>query len=119
VDEKERVRGIVAGMRAKADSGALGWEQLESSRTRFGTTVAGRAVTIRSEDKDDVAPFRLSFYGDGGIEILSVRSIMGAPIDKPDDQALNRDLGAIYKAAKADALGVDRLLDELEQDLGM
>lgn len=114
---QDRLRKIGRAVLAKTESGELTWERNGESTNHFLADLRGRPMAIWSEDEDDVAPFRLSFGNENRDEIAHLESIMGAT--QHDDQEHNRMLGAIYRAAKSQALGVNRVLDDLERDLGL
>lgn len=116
MEDRERLSRIADRILAKSRSEEMHWERLAAGKTHFVSNLGDRAVTIKSEDRDDVAPFRLSIYS-GGEEIAFIESIMGAKLSK--DQSLNRTLAGIYRTAKSDALGINEVLTELERELDL
>jgi len=111
------LRRIGEAVLAKTRGGELTWKRNGESTSHFLSSLGDRPLAIWSEDEDDVAPFRLSFGNESHDEIAYLESIMGAT--RPDDQDHNRMLGSLYRAAKSQAMGIDKTLDELERDLGL
>jgi hypothetical protein len=116
-EDQQRLARIADRVLALTQNGELKWAAVEESKTLFASKWGERIITIRSEDKDDVAPFRLAFTNEKNVEVAHVKSIMGAT--RPNDQALNTTLGTIYRTARRQALGIDKALDDLERDLGL
>lgn len=116
MEDRERLNRIAERILEKSKAEELRWKRIGTGKTHFASKLGDRAVAIKSEDRDDVAPFRLSIYG-GGEEVAFIESIMGAHQTK--DQALNRTLASIYRTAQSDALGINEVLTDLEQELGL
>jgi hypothetical protein len=115
--DQDRLRKIAQAVLDKTEQGELEWKRRGASTNHFFTALGDRPLAIWSEDEDDVAPFRLSFGNERQVEIAYLESIMGAT--QAADQEHNRMLTSLYRAAKSQAFGIDRVLDNLERDLGL
>jgi hypothetical protein len=118
MDDAKRLHRIAGQILVATREGRLKWKPInDESRTHFLAELGDRPIAIWSMDKDDVAPFRLSFGDEDRQEVTHLDSIMGAI--EPLDQQVNKNLAGIYRLAKSKGLGVDDYLSDLERELGI
>ncbi|HEX2046108.1 MAG TPA: hypothetical protein VHF23_10810 [Gaiellaceae bacterium] len=72
------------------------------------------SVGIRSRDRDGEPPYELVVYGPNGAKVENLFSEW-----TPDEEPAfwNPALAELYRAARRNALGVDRILDDLFAEL--
>lgn len=108
----DRLIELCERLSAGTQAGQVVWEAEEA--TSFSWSGSSGAVNVRSRDADGEEPFELAVLASGGQKVESLTSEW-AEDDTP--APWNDALGRVYRAARRQALGVDRILDDLFAEL--
>ena len=92
--------------------GRVEWEAEEE--TTFGTAFAAASLAIRSRDRDGEAPYVFDISTPAGTQ---VETLISEWTETEEPAAWNTALHDLYRAARRQALGVDRILDDLLAEL--
>lgn len=108
----ERLVELSKRLRAATDAGQLEWTAEED--TAFLWTGARGAVGVRSRDRDGEEPYELEVFSAARQKVESLSSEWTA-----DEQPApwNDAVARLYRAARRQALGVDRILQDLLGEL--
>jgi hypothetical protein len=108
----ERLVELSRRLRAATDSGHLEWTA-EDDATFIWTGARG-AVGVRSRDGDGEEPYELDVYNAARQKVETLGSEWTA-----DEQPApwNEAVARLYRAARRQALGVDRILEDLLAEL--
>ena len=108
----ERLIELCERLHGASETGQAVWEA--SHDTAFSWVGASGSVGVRSLDSDGEEPFELTVFGPGGQKVETLTSEW-ADDEKP--APWNAPLGRLYRAARRQALGVDKILDDLFAEL--
>jgi hypothetical protein len=97
---------------AATTQGEVEWTAEEE--TSFVYKRRAGSVGVRSRDRDGEPPYELMVYGPDGAKVENLFSEW-----TPDEEPAfwNPALAEVYRAARRNALGVDRILDDLFAEL--
>jgi hypothetical protein len=93
--------------------GIVEWSPQEE--TAFLSKRRGGSVAIRSRNRDGEEPYELVIYNPKGEKVESLVSEWAPPDDLP--ARWNPPLADLYRTARRQALGADRVLDDLSAEL--
>ena len=99
-------------LRSATDDGRVEWA-LEDDTSFFWAGASG-SVGVRSRDGDGEEPFELALYSAAKQKVETLTSEWS---DQEEPAAWNDPLARLYRAARRQALGVDRILDDLLAEL--
>jgi hypothetical protein len=108
----ERLIELTRRLKAATDAGQLEWAAVED--TTFLWTASHGAVGVRSRDGDGEEPYELDVFGAERQKVETLTSEWTA-----DEQPApwNEAVAHLYRAARRQALGVDRILEDLLREL--
>ena len=108
----ERLVELSKRLEVATDAGQLDWTAEDD--TTFLWTGSSGAVSVRSRDGDGEEPFELDVFGGTHQKVETLTSEWGA-----DEQPApwNDALARLYRAARRQGLGVDRILADLLAEL--
>jgi len=108
----ERLVELSKRLHVATDAGQLDWTAEDD--TTFLWTGSSGAVSVRSRDGDGEEPYELDVFGAARQKVETLGSEWTA-----DEQPApwNEALARLYRAARRQALGVDRILDDLLAEL--
>lgn len=108
----ERLVELSKRLRAATDEGKLEWTAEED--TTFLWTSARGAVAVSSRDSDGEEPYELDVFSVAGQKVETLGSEWTA-----DEQPApwNDAVARLYRAARRQALGVDKILEDLLAEL--
>lgn len=108
----ERLIELIRRLKAATDAGQLEWAAVED--TAFVWTAAHGAVSVRSRDGDGEEPYELDVFSPERQKVETLASEWTT-----DEQAApwNEAVARLYRAARRQALGVDRILEDLLREL--
>lgn len=92
--------------------GAVEW--VAEEETAFVSKRRSGSVGIRSRDRDGEPPYQLDIFNRDGSKVESLLSEWTA---EQEPAFWNKAVADLYRAARRQALGVDRLLDDLLAEL--
>jgi hypothetical protein len=108
----ERLIELCERLRRATETGKATWEP--DRDTAFGWVGSSGSVTVRSLDADGDEPFELAVFSPGGQKVETLTSEWA---EDETPAAWNAPLGGLYRAARRQALGVDKILDDLFAEL--
>lgn len=108
----ERLIELSARLQSATETRNLEWSAEED--TAFLWKGRSGAVEIRSRDGDGDHPFVLTIFSQGMQKVETLTSEWG---EDEEPAAWNDALGRLYRAARREALGVDKILDDLFAEL--
>jgi hypothetical protein len=108
----ERLIELTERLKAATDAGKLEW--IAEEDTTFLWTGTAGAVAVRSRDGDGEEPYQLDIYGAERQKVETLGSEWA-----PDEQPApwNDAVARLYRTARRQALGVDRILEDLLGEL--
>ena len=108
----EQLIELTRRLRAATDAGKLEWSAEEN--TTFLWTGTSGAVAVRSRDGDGEEPYQVDIYSSDRQKVETLGSEWS-----PDEQPApwNDGVARLYRAARRQALGVDRILEDLLGEL--
>ncbi len=108
----ERLIELTRRLKAATDAGQLEWEAVED--TAFLWTGSQGAVGVRSRDGDGEEPYELDIFG---AERQKVETLVSEWAADEQPAPWNEAVACLYRAARRQALGVDRILEDLLREL--
>jgi|Tabmets5t2r1_1033131.scaffolds.fasta_scaffold72936_1 hypothetical protein len=93
-------------------TGQVEWAAEED--TAFICKRQSGAVAIRSRDRDGEPPYELAIYAPKGAK---VEALLSEWTNEEEPAFWNKALSDLYRAARRQALGVDKILDDLFAEL--
>ncbi|MGH3022547.1 MAG: hypothetical protein ACRDNI_02720 [Gaiellaceae bacterium] len=108
----ERLIELCDRLRTGTETGRVIWEADRDAA--FAWIGSSGSVTVRSLDADGDEPFELSVFSSSGQKVETLASEW-AEDETPAEW--NAPLGRLYRAARRQALGVDKILDDLFAEL--
>jgi hypothetical protein len=108
----ERLIELTKRLKAATDAGQLEWTAEED--TAFLWTAAHGAVGVRSRDGDGEEPYELDVFG---AERQKVETLASEWTTDEQPAPWNETVARLYRAARRQALGVDRVLEDLLGEL--
>ncbi len=107
----DRLIELCERLSAGTQSGQVAWHAQEA--TSFSWSGSSGAVNVRSLDEDGEEPFELAVFASG----QKVESLVSEWAEDESPAPWNAALGRAYRAARRQALGVDKILDDLFAEL--
>ena len=107
----DRLIELCERLSAGTQSGQVAWHAQEA--TSFSWSGSSGAVNVRSLDADGEEPFELAVFASG----QKVESLVSEWAEDESPAPWNDALGRAYRAARRQALGVDKILDDLFAEL--
>lgn len=108
----DRLIELCERLRGSTEAGHLEWATEED--TAFLWTGATGAVEMRSRDADGDHPFELTVFSP---TMQKVETLTSEWNEDEQPAPWNDALGRLYRAARRQALGVDKILDDLFAEL--
>jgi hypothetical protein len=104
---------IARRLTAATSAGQVEWTAVED--TVFLWTGKGSSVGVRSRDGDGEEPYELDVFNAAGQKVETLGSEWTADDQHP--APWNESVAGLYRAARRQALGVDRILNDLLAEL--
>lgn len=111
-DPQARLIELCQQLAAATGQGRVEWAAEED--TAFVTTFSAAALAIKSRDRDGDAPYELDISTPEGTK---VETLVSEWTEREEPADWNMALYELYRAARRQALGVDRILDALLAEL--
>ena len=108
----ERMVELTRRLQAATDAGRLEWAPVED--TAFVWTASHGAVGIRSRDGDGEEPYEIDVFS---AERQKVDTLASEWTAEEQPAPWNEAVARLYRAARRQALGVDRILEDLLSEL--
>jgi len=108
----ERLIELTRRLKAATDAGQLEWAPVED--TAFVWTASRGAVGIRSRDGDGEEPYEIDVFS---AERQKVDTLTSEWTVDEQPAPWNDAVAGLYRAARRQALGVDRILEDLLREL--
>ena len=103
----DRLIELCERLSAGTQTGQVAWAAEEA--TSFSWSGSSGAVNVRSLDEDGEEPFELAVFAAGG---QKVESLISEWAEDESPAPWNDALGRAYRAARRQALGVDKILED-------
>ena len=108
----ERLIELCDRLRTGTETGKVVWQA--DGDAAFAWSSSSGSVNVRSLDDDGDEPFELAIFSPGGQKVETLASEWA---EDETPAAWNAPLGRLYRAARRQALGVDKILDDLFAEL--